>query len=86
MSHRLKNDVIVDGVCKGLYVSTIFLGAGYNLVVPPLCYETMIFNADEAIYCKRYSELIEALEGHDKIIRKLSVATSLENIQEILGD
>jgi hypothetical protein len=71
----------------GYWISTVFLGLNhqYDLVGPPLWFETMIFapsdgkpssltgkvhRRGEPIFCDRYSTLAQALAGHESASRE----------------
>lgn len=60
---------------EDVMVSTVFLGLDHQYGDgPPLIFETMVFggSCDEATY--RYSTWDQAVEGHDKAVRKVRLA------------
>lgn len=66
---------------NGVLVSTVFLGINhqFNLDLPPLVFETMIFGGLLDSYQERYSTYDEALKGHQKVVEKAGIINVLES-------
>jgi hypothetical protein len=61
--------VVARETIGGVIVSTVFLGLDHSFGSgPPLIFETMVFDADESLICRRYSTWNEAVEGHHEIV------------------
>jgi hypothetical protein len=57
-----------------LFVSTVFLGIDHSFASStPILFETMVFKGKHSVddICERYATYDEALEGHNKIVKKL---------------
>jgi hypothetical protein len=70
---------VAQEVVGGIYISTIFLGIDYSFGMggPPLVFETMAFDADEELMCRRYSTWDEAVAGHQEIVEACKTLSGL---------
>jgi hypothetical protein len=63
----------------GIQVSTVFLGLDHNFGFSgePVLFETMIFGGDHDGYQERYTELDEALKGHERAVALAGLSIDL---------
>lgn len=72
-----KADRLVAHDTVGLVeVSTVFLGLDHRFIswkkdLPPLLFETMVFNAGHSVDCARYATWDEAVSGHIEILSRV---------------
>lgn len=66
--------VAKDRLQGDFLVSTVWLGLNCRIdgTLPPLIFETMVFEGPDDEYCRRYSTFESALEGHRNIVAALS--------------
>lgn len=66
--------VIKQTSVKSIFVSTVFLGINHKFIGsgPPLLFETIAFGdvSGDTDRMERYSTIEEALEGHDRMVKK----------------
>jgi len=57
-------------------ISTVFLGMDHGFDGQVLLFETMIFGGEHDMYCERYKTWDEAVEGHAKACKMVSLKKS----------
>ena len=70
-NRTLKTDVRKEGPDEIITVSTRFLGVDHNYTFggPPLLWETRIFGGKNHSYAQRYSSRLDALAGHEDVVK-----------------
>jgi hypothetical protein len=58
-------------ISKGIRVSTVFVGLGFNAGKPPMLFETMIVGGKRHGEAHRYATITEAEKGHKQIVKSL---------------
>lgn len=71
--NKHRRQIAIDQLADDRVISTVFLGIDHNLLGkgPPLLFETMVFERGEPGDCRRYTTLVEAVDGHHQLVATL---------------